>query len=367
MTEPYLGHDLIFIVSLPRSGSTLLQRVLAGHPDVGTSSEPWLLLHPAYGRRATGILTDYDADWAALGVNEFLQHYTDGESAYDDGVRAFAQSIYSNAMRRAGATRFIDKTPRYVMILNEMLRWFPRARFVFLLRNPLSSLASIVNTQIDRDLTTLERFRNELLLGPAALVAGMQQLGERASVVRYEQFVASPEAELRSLCAQLDLEYQPAMLDYADTDALKGRMQDRTGLSQHSRPVTGRESSWRQMLGDRQQLEFARGYLRTLGPQLFEQLGYDFAEVNEAVREASERHPAESYVYPWDVALLTPQQKRGLDQLHVDRYYAYRQHGPWMAKLIVGKAWFGGLCAATRFAFSRGQRSFPVREDSGPE
>ncbi|MEE4186617.1 MAG: sulfotransferase [Gammaproteobacteria bacterium] len=366
MTEPYLGHDLIFIVSLPRSGSTLLQRVLAGHPEVGASSEPWLLLHPAYGRRSTGILTEYDADWAALAVNEFLQNYTEGASAYDDGVRAFAEVIYRNAMQRAGATRFIDKTPRYVMILDELLRWFPEARFVFLLRHPLSALASIVNTQVNHDLTALERFRNELLRGPAALIAGMQALGKRASVVRYEEFVAAPEAATRALCAELELEFRADMLEYSTTAALQGRMQDRTGINQHTRPVTGREAGWRQMLNDPQQLEFAQGYLRELGAKVFEQLGYDFDEANEAVREAAQRHPRVGYVYPWEVALLTPQQKRGRDQLHVDRYYAYRQHGVWTARLLVAKAWWGGVLAAIRYARRHGNRNFAVREDLGP-
>jgi len=366
VTEPYLGHDLIFIVSLPRSGSTLLQRLLAGHPEVGAASEPWLLLHPAYGRRSTGIVTEYDADWAALAVNEFLHNYTDGDSAYDDGVRAFAQAIYRNAMQRAGVTRFIDKTPRYVMILDELQRWFPAARFVFLLRHPLAVLASIVNTQVNHDLTSLERFRNELLRGPQALVAGMQARGQQASVVRYEQLVAAPEDTLRALCTELGLEFQPDMLDYAATATIKGRMQDRTGVNQHSRPVTGREAGWRQLLADRQQLEFAQGYLRELGPELFRQLGYDFDEVSTAVGEAAARLPPANYVYPWEVALLTPQQKRGRDQLHVDRCYAYRRHGVWMARLIVAKAWWGGVLAAIRYARRHGSRNFAVREDLGP-
>lgn len=364
MTERYLGADLIFILSLPRSGSTLLQRVLGGHPEVGVSSEPWLLLHPAYGRRSEGILTDYDADWAALAVNEFLQHYTDGDDAYDDGVRAFARSIYGNAMRHAGAHRFVDKTPRYVMIMDDLLRWFPEAKFVFLLRNPLAVLASIVNTQIQHDLTALERFRNELLRGPQALAAGIARLGERAIVMRYEQFVAEPERELGALCAQLGLEYRADMLDYRDT-RIRGTMQDRTGTAEHHRPAAGRESGWRQLLNDPQQLEFARGYLRALGSEPFTALGYEFAPLEEAVQTAAQSMSPAGYVLPWHVALLTPEQKRGADQLHVDRYRAYRSHSPWLARLLVARAWLGGVRAAVRYTFGKGRPGFPARQDSG--
>ncbi len=172
MNEKYLGENLIFIISLPRSGSTLLQRILGGHPEVTSTSEPWIMLHPAYGRRTEGIRTDYGADWAALGVNEFLEHYTDGPEVYDDAIRAFARTLYTNAMQRGGGSRFLDKTPRYVMIVDDLIRLFPAARFIFLLRNPLSVLSSLVNTQVNHDLWTLERFSDELLDGPEAILRG---------------------------------------------------------------------------------------------------------------------------------------------------------------------------------------------------
>lgn len=357
-SEPaeYYGHDLIFIISMPRSGSTLLQRVLAGHADVGASSEPWIMLHQAYARRSRGIFTEYDADWAALGVNEFVEHYTDGDEAYDDAVRAFACSLYGNAMRRARVKRFIDKTPRYVMIVDELMRWFPQARFVFLIRNPLSVLASVVNTQIQHDLTTLERFRNELRVGPRALLAGTAKLGERAAVVHYEKFVAAPEAELERLCAQLDLSFSPAMLDYTDAPEFSGFMQDRTGITQHSRPVGDRAESWRQLLADPQQLEFARGYLAELGPELVNELGYSFSELDDAVREASARQRPRGYIYPWSVAILSPEEKKGRDQMHVFRYRAVRDHGAVIGNLMTGGFLLKGFFQALKFTFGRAKR-----------
>ncbi|MGI9290615.1 MAG: sulfotransferase, partial [Gammaproteobacteria bacterium] len=101
MAMPYLGENLVFIISQPRSGSTLLQRILGAHTEIAISSEPWIMLHPVYGLREQGISTDYSADWAVRGVTEFLDNYTDGQEVYDDGIRAFAQTIYLNAMAKA--------------------------------------------------------------------------------------------------------------------------------------------------------------------------------------------------------------------------------------------------------------------------
>ena len=60
----YLGENLVFIISQPKAGSTLLQRLLAGHPDIQTSAETWLMLHPVYGLRTRGVAADFNANWA---------------------------------------------------------------------------------------------------------------------------------------------------------------------------------------------------------------------------------------------------------------------------------------------------------------
>jgi len=48
----------IFIFSLPRSGSTLMERILATHPAVGTASEPWILLPFLYTRIRDGVYAE---------------------------------------------------------------------------------------------------------------------------------------------------------------------------------------------------------------------------------------------------------------------------------------------------------------------
>lgn len=356
MTEKYLGHNLVFIISLPRSGSTMLQRVLAGNPDVGTSSEPWILLHQAYGRRSTGIETDYGADWAALGVNEFVAHFTDGDEVYDDAVRAFARVLYENAMHKNGAKVFVDKTPRYVLIIPELIRWFPAARFVFLLRNPLAVLASVVTTQISKDLTTLERFAGELLEGPAAMLRGMAMLGERAITVRYENFVAQPDKELERLCTQLGLQCNPAMLDYSQVPKMAGFMQDRTGLGNYNRPTDTGAEKWKLLLENAQYVEFARGYLAELDSETIDALGYPHAPMQAEVAQAQQRFRRHRIALPWRVAVLSPRQKRGLDQLASYRYRCIRDYGPLKSRLMIARAYILNLIGAFRFVSQRGMR-----------
>ena len=51
----------IFIFSLPRAGSTLVQRVLAAHDDIATTSEPWILLPFLFSTKEQGVYAEYSS------------------------------------------------------------------------------------------------------------------------------------------------------------------------------------------------------------------------------------------------------------------------------------------------------------------
>ena len=55
MSDSYLGDNLIFIISQPRSGSTLLQRMLSGHADIKSAAETWLMLLGGLGLLASRV------------------------------------------------------------------------------------------------------------------------------------------------------------------------------------------------------------------------------------------------------------------------------------------------------------------------
>ena len=261
--------------------------------------------------------------------------------------------LYANAMQRGGGSRFLDKTPRYVMIVDDLIRLFPAARFVFLLRNPLSVLSSLVNTQVNHDLWTLERFSDELLGGPDAILRGIAKLGDSAIVVRYEDFVAEPEKDLERICAALDLEYSPDLLEYDNSTAIQGFMQDRTGIHKHTRPERSRSESWRALLDDAQHIHFAREYLLALGPDTVARLGYSYDELMQAVIEADARAPRVSNVFPWEVAIKHPEQLNGPDQIAINSYRNHRDHGPVMARIRTAGNFAAAFWNAITFSFRR--------------
>ena len=148
MTDGNLGEHLILLISQPRSGSTLLQHILASHPQVHTVPEPWFMLHLVYGLRPSGLEAEYNAQYAYLALKGFLDETPDGESAYVEALRNVALCLYEKALEPSGKKYFLDKTPRYYFIIPELHRIFPKAKFIFILRNPLAVLSSILEVNL---------------------------------------------------------------------------------------------------------------------------------------------------------------------------------------------------------------------------
>ena len=197
-----LGHEAIFIVGLPRSGSTLFEQILAAHPQVeGASELPDLgeVIAEESARRGQAfphwVATASAVDWQRLG-RRYLER---------------------TARWRETRPRFTDKLPenwRYAGILAAML---PGARIVDVRRDALEAGWSCFKQQFYR----LPHFACTLT-DIAAYVRDYERTMDRwqaqaPSQIRtqhYEALLADPEAEIRALLAFCGLPFDPACLDF---------------------------------------------------------------------------------------------------------------------------------------------------------
>lgn len=324
------GESLIFLISQPRAGSTLLQRLLGGHEEVVTSAEPWLMLPPVYWQRDAGVTTDYDHHWAHVGADDFLTHYAGGNATRDAAVRAYADVLYGCALARARAERpavrrFLDKTPRYYLIIPDLLRLFPRARFVFLLRNPLAVLTSMLETWMPYGFWPhLAERRDDLLRAPALLRDGIAAAGDRAVTVRYEALVSAPDATLQTVCAALGLPWDPTLTDYGRHAAPRGSLGDPTGVNQFSRPSAEGLDKWRDSAERAQTRHFLTRYLDDLGAPLLADLGYDYAALADAVAAVPLRR--REPIVPWTTALTPRREWTPRRRLRAEYALAHQRH-----------------------------------------
>jgi Sulfotransferase family len=266
----------IFIFSISRSGSTLMQRVIAAHDGVATVSEPWLLLPHAYAFRRAGVDAEYAHATMVDAIADFCRELPDGVEEYRREVHDFALRLYEKAAA-PDARHFVDKSP-YYFVAEEVMRLFPEGKFVFLWRNPLSIIASIMATwEHAKWQPTL--FSGDLFVGLPRLVAARQSSLGHSHSVRFEDLLGDDPGPWQSLMAYLGIEFEPDALRRFSQVTLNGRMGDPTGVRQYASLSAEPMHKWRQALANPLRKEWCRRYLRYLGETRLAVMGYDLHRV----------------------------------------------------------------------------------------
>ena len=235
---PVAGSDEtmpVFLVGFPRSGTTLLDQILSGHPGV-TVLEEKDTLQDSWQRYAE----------SGSGMQAFL-HATPAELAEDR--RRYWARVDSYMPLRPVDRLFVDKLPLNTLFLPLLARLFPTAKFIFALRDP----RDVVLSCFMQTFTLNEAMRHFLSLEETAdFYAAVMGLGARSldalpnrvHRVRYEDLVAGTEEEARRLLEFLGLPWDPAVLDVQAT--AKRRRINTPSYHQVARPIYGEaRERWR--------------------------------------------------------------------------------------------------------------------------
>ncbi len=276
----------LFLLSLPRSGSTLVQRVLATHQEIATAPEPWVALPQLYATRGSGVYAEYGYGPSTRAIREFAETLPGGTEAYQAEVRAFLLRVY--ALAGGSATYFLDKTPRYHLVASELLELFPDARAIVLWRNPLAVVSSIVETWAGGR-WTFGRWSIDLHEGLARLVTAAERNAGRAHVVRFEDLVQRPDSSWPALFSYLELPYDASVLSGFSGTRLDARMGDPSGSRDYTELSTEPLSKWKRTFGNAYRKAWARGYLDWIGKERLGAMGYDLDELNQELASIPNR------------------------------------------------------------------------------
>jgi hypothetical protein len=262
----------IFLLSAPRSGSTLVQRVLAAHEDVATTSEPWLLL-PLLSHLAPDLPASGPREALLRGaLEDFVGELPDGADDYRRAAREMALGLYARAAGRDDGY-FLDKTPLYHLIVDQIAATFPEAKLIFLWRNPLSVIASSVELW-DEGRWEVNRYVMALFQSISDLVPAYLRHRERAVAVRYEDLFSGPEPWV-SLMDHLELEFDAAQLERFTEVSLNGHKGDPVGTRRYSALSREPLSKWRQTIKNPVRKAWCRRYLQWIGAERLAVMGYD--------------------------------------------------------------------------------------------
>jgi hypothetical protein len=267
----------VFLISLPRSGSTLLQRLLGAHSRVATAAEPWFLLPPLYALREEGVYSEYGHSTAHRAIAGLCDSLPRGRKDYLEAVSTMARSIYAD-LSPPGSEVFLDKTPRYGLVVDELMEAFPDATIIALHRNPLAVIASIVST-FDGGSWKPYRHKQDLFLLAERLLAAQQRAPESFVNVRYEELIEDPERTLKRLTDVLGLDWEPEVLTRFNEVPVAGNVGDTAGAEAYADISADPVSKWREVLRSPVRRSWARRYLNWLGSERLALMGYDSTEL----------------------------------------------------------------------------------------
>lgn len=284
MTQP------LFLMGLPKSGTTMLQRVLARHSKISSASEPWILLPPLHALKGSGSFSEFGSRSCFHALNNTIEALPNKRRDYQKAVAAMAQSLYDD-LSQEGDAYFLDKTPRYHLIADELIDTFPTSRFIFIWRNPLSVMASAI-LHNDNKLRGLRFSEFDLTEGYDNLTRAHEHLGERALSLSYEAFVAAPDQEIEKIMRFLEL--TPEAGQTSDFSKVLFTGGDRNGI-ERTRIETSSLARWKTVLNTPARRRLAQRILAKIDAAPLTYCGYQKPELIQNLNSLRVRRTLSTY------------------------------------------------------------------------
>lgn len=292
---------LVFIIGPPRSGSTLLQRIISSHTKIATHPEPHLVTPLAHlGVWASVDKAPYDHINAAEAQREFISDLPGGQNDYWDACRAYLDVLYSQMAKKLGKPMFVDKTPAYALVLPFLSLVYPKAKYIVLTRHPLAVFCSYANSFFEGDAQAAVEYNDILGRYVPAIAAFLRQEQVPFHHVKYEDLVSDPQAQTAQIFSFLQVENQPDAVNYGDHQHQDKSFGD-PKVRHHSRPNTTSVAKWAMDLaGDPEKTKLARKVISKLDTEDIQEWGYDKKTLFDPIGQIQGKHMKQDYRWMFD-------------------------------------------------------------------
>lgn len=205
---------ILFLVGVPRSGTTWLQAMLGNHPRISTAQESHLFNHvlgPMLDNWAD--MLDFDDGRGGIGLPAYLT-----ESEILNISERFVYEVFSVVDGFDRSELFVEKTPDHVLRISDISKVIPSARFVVITREPYD----VVESLLAAGRSWGHRWAPRSTLRAARLVSNYTRAGieglksvspSRWIMTQYENLKSNPRFELERILQFADLDYTEAELE----------------------------------------------------------------------------------------------------------------------------------------------------------
>ncbi len=228
----------IFVLSPPRSGSTLLRAMMAGHSRLFAPPELYLLSYDNLADRKHWFSGSHRSQLEGC-VRAVMQARNESATRAQDLIAEAeqqampTQEFYGRLQEWIGDRMLVDKTPAYAVDISTLRRaetYFEEPIYVHLLRHPYGMIRSFEEAKLDQlwfprltgtDSYSLDAFpfeRRQLaemiwMVLHRNILAFLKEIPqERQYRLRFEDVVASPDSSMKHLCEALGIDFDPEML-----------------------------------------------------------------------------------------------------------------------------------------------------------
>lgn len=223
----------IFVVGSPRSGTTLLQRILRSHPRISSPTGESHFIIPLYrNAKSFGDLRKTENVHNVLQEmyyknSNFLEtdfhgmRFEVGSLAVElcqkgcDSIPKIISGLFEKNAHGEGKARWLEKTPYYVLHLPTILEMFPDAQIIHIIRDGRDCALSMFKRKYDFDIFTTYHaalyWKHFVDVGQkTGPVLGLKVYIE----IRYEDLLSAPVAICKKICGFLGEEYTDSMVNF---------------------------------------------------------------------------------------------------------------------------------------------------------
>ncbi len=217
---------VFFILSRPRTGSTLLRTLFDAHPNVQIPPECQFIvnLYPKYGNisiwskaRISEFVADLDKQFLfhtwKLDTNLLLMNLLqlEGKISYGNMCKAVYWH-YQSLFSKKEILLIGDKNPGYALYVGLLIKIFPEARFIHLTRDYRDNYLSLARVEFELPFIALTTYKWRYFY--ERISAAALAMPERFAAIRYEDLVNHPNVEMERLCTFLNLPYEEDVLKF---------------------------------------------------------------------------------------------------------------------------------------------------------
>ncbi len=219
MNKTFNNKNPIFIVGMPRSGTTLMRSLLSAHPNITISPETHFCKNwfKPYRHLDLNQPEQLEIFWQALSNSKMFASFgLDAEKTRTNLLanrninhQTVLTILLQSYAQKMPKPRWGEKTPDHYQYLDIVFKWYPDAQVIWMLRDPRSVSASLISKKwassyVDvhacKWCDNVEKFRQRW------------SKDERIMLVKYESLVQEPELEMSRICHFLGEEYSPLII-----------------------------------------------------------------------------------------------------------------------------------------------------------